>query len=205
MGISVVTLQGMEAAYQSIYKTSIFDGISLPEAIDPQILYDRIMIRAGEFSVMYTDIDYLKYQTDNFFKVHYKTFEEWAKVMEVEYNPIENYDRYEDYSGNGSSSSESSATGSGTNSNTTTTTSAAENSSSYEPYDRVQDTGSTSSSGSSEGNESHRDSHTSHIHGNIGVTTSQQMIQSSIDLYKNFNIYDWIADMYTDDICIKIY
>lgn len=44
----------------------------------------------------------------------------------------------------------------------------------------------------------------SHIHGNIGVTTSQQMIESEIELRK-FNIYDYIADLYASEFLYRIW
>ena len=46
--------------------------------------------------------------------------------------------------------------------------------------------------------------HESHIHGNIGVTTSQQMLQAELDVQR-WNIYEHIADIFVDEFCIMIY
>lgn len=45
---------------------------------------------------------------------------------------------------------------------------------------------------------------TSRVHGNIGVTTSQQMIQSELELRK-FNIYDYIADLFAGEFLMRVY
>lgn len=46
--------------------------------------------------------------------------------------------------------------------------------------------------------------HTNRTHGNIGVTTSQQMIQSERELVR-YVIYDEIADDYRDAFCLDLY
>ena len=43
-----------------------------------------------------------------------------------------------------------------------------------------------------------------HTHGNIGVTTSQQMLQSEIDLWIKFNVYKCIADMFINDLMLTV-
>ena len=45
----------------------------------------------------------------------------------------------------------------------------------------------------------------SHIHGNIGVTTAQQMLESEIDLANKFWIYDYIASAFETDNFITVY
>lgn len=42
-------------------------------------------------------------------------------------------------------------------------------------------------------------------HGNIGVTTSQQMAESEVDLMSAFNIYEWIAKEFCSDLMILVY
>ncbi len=46
---------------------------------------------------------------------------------------------------------------------------------------------------------------TSRIHGNIGVTTSQQMLESEMDIAKKFWIYDYIASAFESDNFITCY
>ena len=42
-------------------------------------------------------------------------------------------------------------------------------------------------------------------HGNIGVTTSQQMLQSEIDLRNNFNFINQIMNDVDSELCMLVY
>lgn len=120
-----------------------------------------------------------------------------------------------------SSGSSSSETGETIGEVTTEHTVSAMNVSTYQPSNQDATTehsnSSTTEAGASEessasGSESGGNSktvgddfnRTSHIHGNIGVTTSQQMIESELELRK-FNIYDYIADLYAEEFLYRIW
>lgn len=45
----------------------------------------------------------------------------------------------------------------------------------------------------------------SYIHGNIGVTTNQQMIEQELALLAEFNIYNWIAKQFSADLMLQLY
>lgn len=74
----------------------------------------------------------------------------------------------------------------------------------------VRDMGSSSGSygntnGSSEsGDDSFENKHTGRMYGNIGVTTSQQMLKSEIDIAR-WNMYEHIADLFASEFCIMVY
>lgn len=55
---------------------------------------------------------------------------------------------------------------------------------------------------SAEENETEREAH---VHGNIGVTTAQQMLTAEIDLASKFWIYDYIASAFETDNFITVY
>ena len=44
-----------------------------------------------------------------------------------------------------------------------------------------------------------------HMHGNIGVTTNQQMINQELDLLERFNVYGWIAKTFRADLILEVY
>ena len=46
--------------------------------------------------------------------------------------------------------------------------------------------------------------HKAHLYGNIGVTTSQQMLQSELDVAR-FNLVDQITDCFITEFCICVY
>lgn len=46
--------------------------------------------------------------------------------------------------------------------------------------------------------------HTSEIWGNIGVTTSQKMLQEELEIRK-WNLYDFMSDKFVDECCVRVY
>ena len=42
-------------------------------------------------------------------------------------------------------------------------------------------------------------------HGNIGVTTNQQMINEELELLRHFDIYSFIAELFENDNMLMIY
>ena len=44
-----------------------------------------------------------------------------------------------------------------------------------------------------------------HLHGNVGVTSNEKLINEEIDLLERFNVYDWIASQFESDMMICIY
>ena len=54
------------------------------------------------------------------------------------------------------------------------------------------------------GGETYNASHKAHIYGNIGVTTSTQMLEDYLRM-ERWNIYEQIADIFVDEFCIQIY
>lgn len=205
MGISIVTIQGMNAAYAVHHDgDNIFTGITLPELIDRETLINRIVLRCGEFSMMHTDYEWLHEQILNFFLVHYDTFKKWSEVLAMEYNPLENYRRHEVWHDQGDEKHEDENTDTSTLGSSSTLTKSAFNESGYSPYEKTTGSGTDTLGRESEGNSDYRSDHEGTISGNIGVTTSQQMAQSELDL-RRFNLYIEISNLFADEFCIMVY
>ena len=58
------------------------------------------------------------------------------------------------------------------------------------------------SSGQENGNST--DTHGGRIHGNIGVTTSQEMLKQELDI-SMWNLLDQITDLFLQEFCIMVY
>lgn len=204
----ILTLKGM---YE--YNPKLFDGITLPENVDHDLTVSTILDYCGSNEVRYPDMDMLTARILDFFKIWQWKFKKLAATLDLEYNPIENYDRYEDSTHTTAHSGEDKTVNEGdvtTVPNTTT-----ENgyygfnlTEGSHPVDKSTVTGSdhTDTNSTSTLTHGHAEELTvdSHIHGNIGVTTSQQMIQSEKEL-ANFSIYYTIAMQFEDAITIPIY
>lgn len=78
------------------YDPSILNDIILPEGIDKQLFINELLLSCGEFGVIYTDPGFLKFAVAHWANKWNHTFAEWLKGITAEYNPIYNYDRYEE-------------------------------------------------------------------------------------------------------------
>ena len=203
------------------YDPTIFDNLSLPEGLDKDTLIDNILLRSGEFEVIYPDTDFMKFSIGAWSRKWNATIVRWVTALSLEYNPLENYDRYEHWTDNrdiaGSSSgsesgSSSGSTGGTTGSTTTNKVSAYDAGDALTTHDQSETNGSDSTSNSGEYGSEHSDEHSTdddlehdgRIHGNIGVTTSQQMLLSELDL-GYWNIYEKITDLFLTEFVIPIY
>lgn len=127
----------------------------------------------------------------------------WKNIyrdLTVEYNPIENTDYTETFNEKAVSSGDASteSTGSGGGSSTVNTDKFGFNSSTA-VHDTVigtsEESSSTANTATETSNENNVD-RTIRKHGNIGVTTNAQMIESDLEIWKNK-----IADKFIKDIC----
>lgn len=195
------------------YNNKLFDGLTLPKGIDKDTLVDNILLQGGEFESLYINPDFVQKAIGVWSKKWNRTFEKWINALNIDYNPLENYDRFEDYTDTSSGvvNAKSNDTGSSIASggNTTENSVSAYDSADYQPsakskttYDDESTTSESSSNGTSESNGTLK--HTARLHGNIGVTTSQQMLQSELDIAQ-WNIYEHITDLFLREFVLLVY
>lgn len=187
----------------------IFDDVNffIPLNVYPVDLYMMWVLRYSNFKYISDDKDEIKTCIDILSKIYSNRFTKSVDAFLTEYNPIENYNSTEtesiEISGENSTTSEISSTSSGENTTNTT----GETTETLSPYDSenfnnnsknnssgVTTENSSSSDNSSNtmsGTTSQSNNRTLKRSGNIGVTTSQQMIQSEIELRKNDLINDF--------------
>jgi hypothetical protein len=220
--------------YQS--DPTIFNGLQVPDGVDKENVKDNILLESETLEVLYSDPTFLKAAITVWSTERLSIWQRLYETTQYEYNPIENYDRYEEGSNSNSGTSSGSNTASesgessGTSSTESTGTSSGQNESisSNTAYD--SNTFADSSKGTSSGtNEtensesretSNSDSRTSsnsgsnefensgtfttHIHGNIGVRSSQELIEQERRI-ATFCITSYIVEEFIDKFCIGVY
>ena len=202
----------------------LFSKMNLPVGIDKDTLIDNILLRAGEFEVVYSDPFFYQNAICVWSVKHQRTFEKWANALSIEYNPIENYDRKEEWEDIGNSKENTTNKSNGNSIvHTSGSTSlngvndnkvSAYDSNDYQPESQNtnKSTGTNSSNTSTNTNNSivndvDANSNLKHIgrmHGNIGVTTTQQMLESELSLAA-WNVYEHITDLFIEEFCVAIY
>ncbi len=105
MSIATQTLLGL---YQIGLQRdqNFFDKLTFPEGIDHDVAVTNILHQAGDFEVLYPSLDFMCNACEMFSTKWARTFEKWLNVMNIDYEPLENYNRLEHWS---DSTSESSA------------------------------------------------------------------------------------------------
>ena len=215
MATAKITLIGFNNYYENLW-----DLLSVPSGINKQELINNILLKGGEFEVLYSNPEFMKDMIGVWSSKRMHTMERWVKALSINYDPLENYDRREEWldenkrSGktdrteNASGYDSSTSNGSGT----TTNERSAFEASDYSPHDKSSSTSSgsnvsnstTKANGTINENETGTNKRTGRAHGNIGVTTSQQMLESELKIAR-WNLYDEIADLFLSEFCIYTY
>lgn len=182
------------------YDNTIFDTFSVPAAVPAEnipaanksVAVAQILIDNAEFELMYPDLDFMKYAISNWSTVNAKKWEKLWYTENIKYDPIANVDAEEKethnlkYSRDLNYNINNTGKYSGFNSSTmrdVTNQNAANREAGY-----TDDTGTL----------------TKERHGNIGVTSTQQLINQERDA-ADFSIYKVIADDFKKAFCCLVY
>lgn len=190
------------------YDDSLFDNLRLPDGVDKTTFTNTLLLDYGMLGVVYPDFYFMR---DAAIPAWCDKWQESLRqtwnALNADYNPIENYDRQEhwtdspDITRSESGNNESTMTGN-ENSNAYGDVSAY-NSSDYQAKDRTRSDSSNTSNGKNNYSNTNRETgtttHDGRIHGNIGVTTSQQMIESELKLRKQ-SFYGYAASLFMQDL-----
>ena len=190
------------------YDNTVFDLLTLPQGLDKITLIKSICGECADLELLYPNLEVMK-DLIGVWSVGCQY--EWNKLLEsmnFEYNPIDNYDRTETRtltSQDGGSDSLS-TTKQHTSQEQDIGKVAAFNSSNLADKNQNSGTSSATDTGTAttQYGKTKSDSETIRAHGNIGVTTTMQMIREQRDIVK-FNLYDIITEEFKLRFCILIY
>ena len=194
---------------------------------------ESFLLRFGEMTPIYQKPELLKLAVSNVAKSLKWSIDRLYNVTLLEYNPIENYDRIEkgtDTTDNTTDNTQNIGSQTVTSENqigaTTTTPNTIEetkvsafNESEYQPSEQTKNTGTVTESHDKDTGTTtttknpdvqhmtynSKYNHDLRVHGNIGVTTSQQMMQSEIDLVTKNNYIDTVCQMYAERLLINVF
>lgn len=184
---------------------NFFDKLTFPEGIDHDIAVTNILHEAGDYEVLYNDLDLMCNACELFSAKWQHTFEKWLAVMNIDYEPLENYNRLEHWSDSESTSESTSTSTSDETSNSATT----DNDISAFNANTLQNDTSAATTAETAGhalNQSKHDrlnyfDHEGRVHGNIGVMTTQAMYLEEWELAK-LNIYNEIYVLFARELLI---
>lgn len=179
---------------------------------------DELVLRYGDMTPIYQDPVFLRAWITHIAKQLKWSIDKLYSITQLEYNPIENYDRKEvtteDTSTTGMNTfkqGQITETETSTYGSADENTVAAFNSSNYQPSEKLSRSGEdTRTNNLSKGEDLTNTSDTgklvrdSRVHGNIGVTTSQQMMEAEMKIAES-NYIEKVCSMYANLLFIQIW
>lgn len=215
------------------YDNTIFDNFALPAGVDKDSLIGNLTIELAGLEVLYTNPHFLKKAIKLWSEARLDSWKRIFESLIAEYNPLHNYDRHETFTDTENSQNQrnttrlTSVTRTDSTSGNSTVTVGETSVDSVAAYDSetlvengknvsnssintlnsVTSNGSDSENGT-EGvtdNGSTTSQHTSHIYGNVGVTTSTQMLVSEIDARAKFDFDSIVIREFKKRFCLMVY
>ena len=162
------------------YDNNLFEGLQLPEGLSHEAVINEILLQCAELEIMYPDINIMKLAITTWSIANQYTWQKLYDTMVVEYNPIWNVDATVEIDRETSGSGNATDAVKGFNSNT------------WAESDK------TDTSSSAEEDVTERRT------GNIGVTTTQQMLEQERKIAE-FNMISYIAQSFKQRFCLLIY
>ena len=180
---SVVSIYGLY-----LFDPTLFDGFKCPEGLNRDLVIDSIVMENAELELLYPDGDFMKGMIKLWSNKELTVWQKQFDALNVEYNPLWNKDgtTHERWDYDDTTHTESEGTDQVSAYNETGF------------HDRAHNDG----TGDGHGYGWHE--YERKEYGNIGVTTSQQMLQSEIDL-RQYNFIMQVFRDITDLIGLPIY
>ena len=190
------------------YDENIFDDMDVPAGMSKVTTVENILLECAELSLLYTDPVFIKRAIKQWSDKEQKIWEKLWATENLEYNPIWNVDakitesETIDRDKTGSASEGESNDGDITD----TTSVTGYNSNDWQAHDKnVRDIDTTTRRNSNDTeNEDVERELTVERHGNIGVTTTQEMIRQEREIAK-FNTIDFITNSFKKRFCVLVY
>ena len=211
------------------YDSTLFDNLQLPDNVDRATVVSNILDYCAELELLYPDLSYLKTAIGYWSA---KELPYWEKIREMEtaeYNPIENYDRYdtevESTDRAHDRNSNNAVTGKTTNSAKSADVEnglnrdmvAGYNSDTLVVNGETRSNSTTNSTADAEtkaetvqlntekGKENENRVKSLHSHGNIGVTTVAQMMREMVEVLPSVNTISVICESFKRRFCLLVY
>lgn len=162
------------------YDNNLFEGLQLPEGLSREAVINEILLQCAELEIMYPNIDIMKLAITTWSLANQYTWQKLYDTMVVEYNPIWNVDATVNIDRNTSGSGNATDAVKGFNSDTWAESDKTDTNSSAEEDVIERRTG------------------------NIGVTTTQQMLEQERKIAE-FNMISYIAQAFKQRFCLLIY
>lgn len=208
--------------------TDLFQPLQVPAGIDKAQLVNYILLHTAELEILYPDPAIFKIALQAWTAARLPSWQKMVTALNKNYDPLNNYDRTEietidrdttkavedERTGSTSSTVTNSATASNTGSITDQVSGF--NATTWANKEKTDETGSSQTSGTTTGSGSSSDTGESsetgtedvernfRAYGNIGVTTSQEMLQAELEI-RQTDFFQIFLREFKRQFCLLIY
>lgn len=202
------------------FDNTIFNAMVMPDNIDKQLVIDNILLECAELEVVFPSPSFMSLALGIWTRTNLKR---WIKLLETEdfeYNPLDNYDRSEEWTDQSNTTGSNSATANtsseaetnASNNDVTVDSRTGYNADAFNNAEQSENNGSSNgtSSGSSEtssAGSSQSESvsiHSGRVHGNIGVMSTMDLIKQQREVLE-YNFINMVVKEFKQRFCIMIY
>lgn len=169
------------------YDNTVLNPMQLPDGVDRKKLVPDLLAELAEFEILYPDIQTFKTILRSWSS---HRIDVWARIYNasrLDYDPIENYDRKEEWTDTGTAEGNAEQYTAGYNPNNL-----------GDPPGMVKQAEADSGSSST-------GRHEGRVHGNIGVTTTQQMLEQELNIAGKLDVYVYIINDFKRRFCLPMY
>lgn len=191
-----------------LWDETLFDGMHLPDGIEKDDVVNYIVGNYGKTPLMHPYPDYMKFYIETWSKRRLPIWKKLLETLSYEYNPIHNYDRTETYTDTIDDERNNTYTGENVDNGSVSTEHkvSAYNSSTYQPENMDEQTLNNTTNTNSETGETFNRTftHKANVSGNIGVTTTQRMIEEQRDIV-NYSVIEEIGKDFVKEFCLYVW
>lgn len=190
---------------------TLFDSMVLPTDEDGTAvtsiddIVDTILFKFGDAPLFCPDPAVMKFYITKWSARRQPLWNRFYAAITAEYDPLENYDRHEKTDDDFTHGHKVVTNNKITHGLTTESQVSADNAATYQPDTKAINSGNDQTNGGETHSGKDERDYESRIHGNIGVTTSQQMLQSELDLIPRLDLLAFIADDFHQEFCLMMY
>lgn len=185
-------------------RPDIFDKFHLPNGVEMDVLEPELLSEVAELESLYTDPDVLKSLIGAWSSRRLYVWSKLYETTQFEYNPIWNkdgtYDEIRDLSGKDKQTRDLANTAEGEALHSVY----AYNSGNENPAEKDHSETSGTDTGTIDGERSENEKITRREYGNIGVTSTQKLIEEERNI-SDFDIYNYIITDFKHRFCVMVY
>lgn len=183
----------------------IKDNVQVAPAINKEDIIDLIIAECGELNLVWSNPEYLQNLIGKWSKANLNNWNRMYLALYEEYDPLTNYDRQEKTKDTRTPNLTTEDTGGNTLKGTTDNYENGYNSGEQVKANSTAVDNNAKTNNTSKLTGSDTSIHTGRFWGNIGVTTSAQMLSGELEVRMKDNIHEIIVSMFRDKFCILVY